>query len=93
MSGTRAMGSGLPDPLRCTDREVLDLMGALAEHGEDSPEYRAALAVCTKKLADWIDDQAARAAYAQLAREHPPSADAVDPHGDSNTGTPSPREK
>lgn len=55
-------------PLRCTDPEVLDLAEAVAAHGEDSPEARAALAICVKRLADWIDDQAAREVYGQLLK-------------------------
>lgn len=54
-------------PLRCTDPEVADVMRAVAEHGEDSPEARAAVSVCAQRLADWVDDQAAQAAYAQLS--------------------------
>lgn len=54
-----------PEPLRCTDSEVADLARALAEHGEGSPEHKAALSICVQRLADWIDDQAAHEAYAQ----------------------------
>lgn len=86
----------MAEPLRCTDQEVADLARALAEHGEDSPEARAALAICTQRLADWIDDQVAQKVYAQLFREQSQAydrrfregmqtPDAIDPSEDADT--------
>jgi hypothetical protein len=64
-----------PRQLRCTDPEVADLARALIEHGEGSLEYVAALRRCTQRLADWIDDQAARAVYDELAKAQATLAD------------------
>jgi hypothetical protein len=83
-----------PAPLRYTDAEVDALVRALAEHGEGSPEADAALAVCAQRLADWVDDQVARAVYGELAAKYAnlqPAVDAVDPSA-ASTGNPSTRD-
>lgn len=76
-----------PAPLRCTDPEVAALARALLEHGEGSPEYKAALSKCVRRLSDWIDDQVARQVYGQLSRELTPATNAVDPSAQPS-GTP-----
>jgi len=61
--------SSTPKPLRYTDQEVADVMEALWEHGEGSPEYKAALTVCAKRLSDWIDEECVREVTEKRSRE------------------------
>lgn len=62
-------------PLRFTDAEVGDLLRALVEHGEGSPAYQAALRVCTKRMADWVDEMVLQRVMRDMGMEPRPATE------------------